>query len=199
MKKTKRKTWKCHDCDAKEGEIHEYGCDMEVCPICGGQLLGCECLEKTKGLLPFRIPYLLIPNMCRLCGKQWPDFFKVSDKTWKKYVIPPLQKKVLCKDCYQEMKKLFPNCNHHHTLNKNYKIVNFGDGKFVANKEAIPLLKALNELGLRTRTHHIDNKKHAFISILLDNVELEIRTVNEHDADRTIYNGKKELLIMWEK
>ena len=90
-------------------------------------------------------------------------------------------------------------CNHHHTLDKNYEIVNFGDGKFVANKEAIPILKALNELGLRTRTHHINNKQHAFISILLDNVELEIRTVNEHDADRTIYNGKKELLIIWEK
>jgi len=90
-------------------------------------------------------------------------------------------------------------CNHHHELNKKYKIVDFGNGEFVANKEAIPLLKALNEIGLQTRTHHIDNKKHAFVSILLDNATLEIKTVDECDADRDIYNGKKELLIMWEK
>ena len=39
-------------------------------------------------------------------------------------------------------------CNHHHTLNEKYKIVNFGNGEFVANKEAIPLLRALNEINI---------------------------------------------------
>ena len=86
-------------------------------------------------------------------------------------------------------------CNHYHELDNEHEIVDFGDGQFVANKQAIPLLKALNDLGLRTRTHHIDNKKDAFISILLDNASIEIRTVNERDSERTKYNGKKELLI----
>lgn len=94
----------------------------------------------------------------------------------------------------------YKNCNHHHELTDQHEIVDFGDGEFVANKEAIPLLKSLNELGLRTRTHHITNEDdHAFISILLDNVEIEVKTVDEIHADRTKYNGKTELLIRWNK
>jgi hypothetical protein len=88
-------------------------------------------------------------------------------------------------------------CNHHHEIGDNHEIVNFGDGDFVANKAAIPLLKALNEAGLKTRTHHYEGRD-GFVSILLeDNVMVEIKTVYERDADRTKYNGKKELLIMW--
>jgi hypothetical protein len=88
-------------------------------------------------------------------------------------------------------------CNHHHELDDEHKIVDFGTGKFVANTKAVPLLKALNELGLETRTHHIGNEQYAFISIILDNVDIEIKTVYENDAERTKYNGKKELLINW--
>ena len=93
----------------------------------------------------------------------------------------------------------FKHCNHHHEIGDRHELVDFGDGEFVANKEAVPLLKALNEIGLRTRTHHIDSEQHAFISILLDNAHVEIREVNERDADRTKYNGKYELLISWKK
>jgi len=40
----------CHDCGAKLGEIHEYGCDMEECPVCHSQFMGCgeKCLNKIK-------------------------------------------------------------------------------------------------------------------------------------------------------
>jgi hypothetical protein len=86
-------------------------------------------------------------------------------------------------------------CNHHHELTDQHEIVNFGNGEFVANKKAIPLLKALNELGLKTRSHHIADEKYAWFTILLDNVELAIVDVYEADADRTEYNGKKELRI----
>lgn len=90
-------------------------------------------------------------------------------------------------------------CNHYHETTDKHEIVNFGDGEFVANKEAIPLLKALNELGLKTRSHHIDEKEHAWVCVLLDNVEIEVKDVFEKDSDRTKYNGKKELLITWKK
>ena len=33
----------CHDCNAKPGQIHHYGCDVEECPLCHEQLIGCEC------------------------------------------------------------------------------------------------------------------------------------------------------------
>lgn len=91
----------------------------------------------------------------------------------------------------------FAYCNHHHELTEDYEVVDFGDGKFVANKSAIPLLKALNEAGLRTRTHHMDNEG-GFIGILMDNVTIEVRPVAE-SSDRTRYNGKMEILILWKK
>ena len=40
----------CGDCGCKLGEYHQPGCDMEKCPVCGGQLYWClmvgECLNK---------------------------------------------------------------------------------------------------------------------------------------------------------
>ena len=92
----------------------------------------------------------------------------------------------------------YKHCNHHHELTEEHELVDFGDGEFVANKMAIPLLKALNECGLKTRSHHMDNDG-GFVCILMDNVRIEVRAVEEIHAERTKYNGKQELLISWIK
>lgn len=47
------KTERCPDCNAAPGKYHHLNCDMEICPVCGGQLLGCECdiafeIESTR-------------------------------------------------------------------------------------------------------------------------------------------------------
>lgn len=91
----------------------------------------------------------------------------------------------------------YKHCNHHHELTDKHILVDFGDGEFVANKDGVPILEALNSLGIRTRTHHIEKGEHCFLTILLDNVDIEVVTVNEIHADRDKYNGKKELLIRW--
>lgn len=36
---------RCHDCGIEQGGYHHEGCDMEPCPVCGEQFLGCDCAE----------------------------------------------------------------------------------------------------------------------------------------------------------
>lgn len=46
---------------------------------------------------------------CVICDVLSPEMFLVPDEEWKKYVIPPLQNKWLCRSCYDDQKRLFPN------------------------------------------------------------------------------------------
>ena len=36
---------RCHNCNVLPGQYHHPGCDMEICPRCGGQLISCGCLD----------------------------------------------------------------------------------------------------------------------------------------------------------
>lgn len=36
-------TCNCDDCGAMPKEYHDLGCDGERCPVCGGQLISCDC------------------------------------------------------------------------------------------------------------------------------------------------------------
>lgn len=38
----------CHDCHANPGEYHDMGCDVEQCPDCGRQMIGCHCDEPRE-------------------------------------------------------------------------------------------------------------------------------------------------------
>lgn len=39
---------RCHDCNVAKGGFHHPGCDMERCPKCHGQLIGCGCLDDGE-------------------------------------------------------------------------------------------------------------------------------------------------------
>jgi Zn-finger nucleic acid-binding protein len=47
---------RCHDCHVKVGGIHHFGCDMERCPVCRGQLIACGCSSKVKHLIRETVP-----------------------------------------------------------------------------------------------------------------------------------------------
>jgi hypothetical protein len=101
----------CHDCGAKEGELHELGCDMERCPVCNIQAISCykHCVNGEDGSLKpefenaKRIPYIILPNYCRRCLEPYPDMFKVSDEEWKK-LPKSLHGELLCRNCYDKIK-----------------------------------------------------------------------------------------------
>lgn len=119
----------CHDCGCEEGELHAFGCDVERCPFCGNQLIGCHCCYEKLGIdankepvyseglddkdgkkwikmleKKGRIPFIMYPNLCVKCGKLWPDMFNVPDEEWERYIEPSIRGKMLCKSCYDYIK-----------------------------------------------------------------------------------------------
>jgi hypothetical protein len=92
---------KCGDCGVLEGELHEVGCDMERCPICGGQYLSCGC---RLDLSYDRVPFIQYPNICAKCGELWPEMFGVPTEEWEHYVEIGERDKMLCKSCYDQIK-----------------------------------------------------------------------------------------------
>jgi len=39
----------CGDCGVAPGALHVRGCDVERCPFCGRQLIGCDCARTRAG------------------------------------------------------------------------------------------------------------------------------------------------------
>jgi len=53
-----------------------------------------------------RVPFILYPNLCCRCGARWPEMFKVPDEEWDRYVAPAQRGEMLCRDCYNWIKRV---------------------------------------------------------------------------------------------
>ncbi len=88
---------KCRVCGVAQGELHdEGGCSQEWCPGCGGQLGACKCADNQ---LP-RVPFIMWPNICGLCGEISPEMFDVPDCVWTHYVQTRERRKMVCISCW---------------------------------------------------------------------------------------------------
>lgn len=79
-------------------------------------------LLKEKG----RIPYLQEFYHCERCGLLMPDLFMVLNDEWQKYVVPELQNTVLCRDCYEDLKLIFPEGWQHAKRFRDHKAGKWG-------------------------------------------------------------------------
>ena len=67
-----------------------------------------ELHEKWVGILNERgrIPYIVYPTVCAKCGSLWPELFVVSDDEWNFYIQPNMRDKVICRKCYDYIKRV---------------------------------------------------------------------------------------------
>jgi hypothetical protein len=93
----------CRDCGAKEGELHEIGCDYERCGKCSGQFISCGCSGRRKRVPFFRLTW----SCCERCGSPWPAMFMVPDRVWRHYILSLGDgDKRLCLDCFKLIVRL---------------------------------------------------------------------------------------------
>jgi hypothetical protein len=53
-----------------------------------------------------RVPYIAYPNVCAKCGVLWPEFFRVSDLEWGRYIQIDMRDKVICRTCFDYIRRL---------------------------------------------------------------------------------------------
>ena len=101
----------CGDCAIEEGQYHELGCDQERCKKCTRQLVSCGCnlfdpeveweMKDEDREIYFFNGWL----HCVRCAKEFPQFFMVDDKEWKRICGATYDRKdILCKVCYNFIK-----------------------------------------------------------------------------------------------
>lgn len=90
----------CHDCGAREGQLHDFGCDMERCPFCGHQLISCDCVYGILGYTLDRAkPYSGLPKRMYEDGLTDEEAELWLDALTEKGRIPYVQWPNLCHRC----------------------------------------------------------------------------------------------------
>ena len=78
------KDYCCPDCGAPYGTYHHANCDVERCPICGGQLWTCDCFDNQNEELAFAA-LTEIEIACKKNPLSYENFVNII----KKYNIVP--------------------------------------------------------------------------------------------------------------
>jgi hypothetical protein len=65
-------------------------------------------MERWEGALnrKGRVPYIEYPNVCARCGALWPEFFRIPDPDWERYVQINMRDQVICRSCFDDIRRL---------------------------------------------------------------------------------------------
>jgi hypothetical protein len=53
-----------------------------------------------------RVPYIEYPIVCARCGVLWPEFFRVPDTEWERYIQIDMRAQVICRSCFDNIRRL---------------------------------------------------------------------------------------------
>jgi len=76
------KTIRCHDCNALYGHYHHWGCDAERCPVCGHQLISCDCGNATAWPAETTSEVRARPRVACYCRVAHPDQLALDKQMW---------------------------------------------------------------------------------------------------------------------
>ncbi len=95
----------------------------------------------------------------------------------------------------------FRHLNHYHQLTREQRLIKIGGRKLVADRKMVPLLKALNDAGFRTRSHCYGHETgRAFLSFLFDDsIQVSIHPVREYPRKGKYKPGTMELMLHWKR
>jgi hypothetical protein len=91
----------CHDCRVVRGQVHVAGCDVEECPKCHGQLIGCDCRSKPRKAKAFSPGEEQIIAARRKFKWRQVGFARNGDARFD----PPGGRTIVQQDCYKDMLK----------------------------------------------------------------------------------------------
>jgi len=86
---------KCPVCSVLEGELHQLGCPVEICPWCDGQLSRCNCrfdqlgvenIDVEEDLLKFQ-QLLVAKGRIRFIREQAPSYLRAGNTSIEKGTI----------------------------------------------------------------------------------------------------------------
>jgi hypothetical protein len=86
--------------DAERESVEQY-VDDTIEPLRSINLRW-EAALNAKG----RVPFIEYPIVCAKCGVLRPQFFRVADEEWARYIQLDMRNSVLCRPCFDHIKRV---------------------------------------------------------------------------------------------
>ena len=89
------------DLSQMERKVVDEFIDDSIEPL-RGIMARWEAALNLKG----RVPYISYPLICAKCGALWPEFFRVPNLEWERYVQLNMREKIICRACFEYIKRV---------------------------------------------------------------------------------------------